>query len=93
MLHKTDGIGLAWALYPPGIGKYHIDPNIAKDCIAEAAKRFNYRRIEATVREDFPIGHSYIRWLGFKLKVCYVVMNPMEQTLYVFEDMENGHSS
>ncbi len=72
--HKMDGIGIAWALYPLNIGSYHIDPRIARDKIGELMKRFNYRRIEATVREDFQVGHSYMRYLGFKvegLMKCY----------------------
>ena len=94
VLHKTDGIGLAWALYPPGIGKYHIDPNIAKDCIAEAAKRFNYRRIEATVREDFPIGHSYIRWLGFQVEGLLRCYEPDGTNAFMYSRIwKNGHSS
>ena len=68
IIHKMDGIGVAWALYPANIGTYHIDPSLAKEKMASIAERFNYRRIEATVRADFPVGHSYIRYLGFKVE-------------------------
>ncbi len=72
--HKMEGIGVAWALYPLDIGKFHIDPQLARDKIGELMKKFNYRRVEATVREDFAAGHSYMRYLGFKvegLMICY----------------------
>ena len=61
-----DGVGLAWALYPPNIGDYHIDPRIAKDRLREMMVEHNFRRVQATVRADFPAGESYLRYLGFK---------------------------
>lgn len=61
-----DGVGLAWALYPPDIRKYPIDPRIAKDKLRELIARYKYRRVQATVRVDFPAGASYLRYLGFE---------------------------
>lgn len=61
-----DGVGQAWALYPLDIGNYHIDPRIAKDKLKELMTKYNFRRVQATVRADFPAGESYLRYLGFK---------------------------
>ncbi len=61
-----DGVGLAWALYPPDIGKFPIDPRMAKDKLKELMAKYKYRRVQATVRVDFPAGQSYLRYLGFK---------------------------
>ena len=61
-----EGVGLAWALYPPNIGDYHIDPRIVRDRLNEMMVKHNYRRVQCTVRADFPAGESYLRWLGFK---------------------------
>lgn len=60
------GVGLAWALYPLDIGNYHIDPRIAKDKLKEIMIKHNFRRVQATVRADFPAGKSYLRYMGFK---------------------------
>jgi hypothetical protein len=66
IIPKMEGVGVAWALYPPEIGDYHIDPRTARDKLEELIEKHNYRRVEATVRADFPAGASYLRWMGFK---------------------------
>ncbi len=60
------GVGLGWALYPPDIGKYRIDPRIAKTKLKDLMRKYNFRRVQATVRADFPAGESYLRYLGFE---------------------------
>ena len=67
ILTTAEGVGTAWALYVSDIGTYHIDPQIAKDKIYEIIDANKYRRVECTVRCDFPAGMSYTKWLGFEL--------------------------
>lgn len=66
IIKERKGVGQAWALYPLDVGKYHIDPKIAKDKLKEWMVEHDFWRIFATVRCDFPAGVSYIEWLGFK---------------------------
>ena len=66
IIKQREGIGLAWALYPPDIGSYHIDPRIAKDKLKELMDKQDLWRVEATVRADFLAGQSYLRYMGFK---------------------------
>jgi len=66
IVKEREGVGLAWALYPPDIGKHHIDPRITRDKLRELMAEHNFWRIEATVRCDFPTGASYLRWMGFE---------------------------
>jgi len=63
---QRKGIGLAWALYPPDIGKHHIDPRITKDKLRELMEEYGLWRVESTVRADFPAGQSYLRYMGFE---------------------------
>ncbi len=86
--HKTETIGIAWALYPPNIGTYHINPRLAKDKIGELMKKFNYRRIEATVREDFSAGHSYMRYLGFKIEGLMICSEPDYTNAFLYARTE-----
>lgn len=66
IVKEREGVGLAWALYPLDIGTYHIDPRIAKDKLRELMAKYNFWRVAATVRVDFPAGASYLRYMGFK---------------------------
>ena len=66
VIKQRKGVGLAWALYPPDIGDYHIDPRIAKDKLHEIIDQSGLWRVEATVRVDFPAGASYLRYMGFE---------------------------
>lgn len=66
IIKEREGIGQAWALYPPNVGKHHIDPRIARDKLKEWMTEHNLWRVYATVRCDFPAGVTYIEWLGFK---------------------------
>jgi len=66
IVKEREGIGQAWALYPPDVGKYHIDPRIAKDRLKELMIEYGFWRVFATVRTDFPAGVKYIEWLGFQ---------------------------
>ena len=63
---QREGVGLAWALYPLDIGRYHIDPQITRDRMKEIMDKKGLWRVEATVRCDFPAGASYLRYMGFK---------------------------
>ena len=60
-----EGVGLAWALYPLDIGNYHIDPKLAKDKLNELMEKYDFRRVQATVRAGFVAGKSYLRYMGF----------------------------
>ncbi len=66
IVREREGVGLAWALYPTDVGNYHIDPRIAKDRLRGLMVEHNFRRVQATVRADFPAGAGYLRYLGFK---------------------------
>lgn len=66
IIKQREGVGLAWALYPPDIGNYRIDPRMAKDKLKELMEKHGFWRVEATVRCDFPAGESYLRYMGFK---------------------------
>ena len=66
VIKQREGVGLAWALYPADIGKYHIDPRMARDILNGLIEENGYWRVEATVRCDFPAGISYLRWMGFE---------------------------
>lgn len=70
IIKQREGVGLAWALYPPDIGKYHIDPRIARNKLKELMEKHNLWRVEATVRADFPAGQSYLRYMGFEREGC-----------------------
>jgi len=79
IIKQRKGIGLAWALYPPDIGNYRIDPRIAKDKLKELMEKHNLWRVEATVRADFPAGQSYLRYMGFE-KEGLMKKNEPDQT-------------
>ncbi|KKN77570.1 hypothetical protein LCGC14_0358450 [marine sediment metagenome] len=66
IIKERKGVGQAWSLYPPDVGKYHIDPKIARDKLRELMIEHDFWRVFATVRCDFPAGAKYIEWLGFK---------------------------
>ena len=66
IIKEREGVGNAWALYPPDIGSYHIDPRIVKDKMKELMAKNNIWRLGATARADFPAAHSYLRYLGFE---------------------------
>lgn len=66
IIKEREGVGLAWALYPPDIGKYPIDPRIAKNKLKELMEKHNFWRVEATARADFPAGARYLRYMGFE---------------------------
>ena len=68
LIKEREGVAQAWALYPLDVGKYHIDPKIARDKLNELMAEHNFWRVFATVRCDFPAGAKYIEWLGFKLE-------------------------
>ncbi len=66
IIREREGVGLAWALYPPDIGKYHIDPQVARNKLKELMDEGGFWRVAATVRCDFPLGWDYLRYLGFE---------------------------
>ena len=66
LIKEREGVGQAWALYPLDVGKYHIDPKIARDKLHELMAEKGLWRVFATVRCDFPRGADYLRWMGFK---------------------------
>ena len=66
LIKEREGVAQGWALYPPDVGKYHIDPKIARDKLKELMVEHNFWRVQATVRCDFPAASTYIEWLGFK---------------------------
>lgn len=66
VIKQREGVGLAWALYPLNIGKYHIDPRMARDKLNEIMAKYGLWRVEATARADFLVAASYLKWLGFK---------------------------
>jgi len=84
VMHKLEGIGIAWALYPPDIGNYHIDPRLAMDKLLEIKNKFNYRRVEATVRVDFPAGAKYLEWMGFKHEGRMKMYEPDKTDAYLY---------
>ena len=73
------GVGEAWALYPLDIGKYHIDPRMARDKLDYIMAKYGLWRVEATARADFPAAASYLRWLGFK-KEGRMIKNEPDKT-------------
>ena len=79
IIKQRKGVGLAWALYPPDIGKYHIDPRITKDRLRELMEEHNFWRVESTVRADFPAGQSYLRYMGFE-REGYMRKNEPDKT-------------
>ena len=79
-----DGVGLAWALYPPNIGDYHIDPRIGKDKLKELIAKYKYRRVQATVRVDFPAGASYLRYMGFKREGTMKMYEPDKTDAFLY---------
>lgn len=66
IIKMLEGVGQAWAIYPPDIGTYHIDPQITKIKLKELMIEHNLRRVQATARVDYPAASSYLRYLGFK---------------------------
>ena len=66
LIKEREGVAQAWALYPLDVGKYHIDPKIARDKLYELMAEHDFWRVFATVRCDFPAGAKYIEWLGFE---------------------------
>lgn len=66
LIKEREGVAQAWALYPPDIGNYHIDPRTTKDRLKKLMIKHGFWRVYATVRCDFPAGASYLRYLGFK---------------------------
>lgn len=66
IIKEREGVGLAWALYPPDIGGFHIDPKIARNKLNELMKKHNFWRVHATVRADFPSGEKYLIYMGFR---------------------------
>jgi len=79
LIKQREGVALAWALYPLDIGKYHIDPQVARNKLRELIADNNFWRVEATVRCDFPAGQSYLRYLGFK-REGRMIMNEPDKT-------------
>lgn len=61
-----EGVGQAWAIFPPDVGKHHIDPRITKVKIRELMEEHNLRRVQATARTDYPAASSYLKYLGFE---------------------------
>ncbi len=66
IIKERKGVGQAWALFPLDVGKYHIDPKIARDKLNELMIEHNFWRVFATVRCDFAAGVKYIEWVGFE---------------------------
>jgi len=79
-----EGVGQLWAIYPPNIGSYHIDPRITKDKIKELMTKHNLRRVQATARADFPAASSYLRYLGLKREGLMEKYEPDETDAYLY---------
>ena len=60
------GVGEAWAIYAKGIGREHIDPQVAKDLLYDMIDEGNFIRVQATPRADWPKGVKYVEYLGFQ---------------------------
>lgn len=76
---QREGVGEAWLLCPLDIGKYHIDPRMARDKLDYIMAKYGLWRVEATARADFPAAASYLRWLGFK-KEGRMIKNEPDKT-------------
>ena len=66
IIKQREGVGLAWALYPPEIGELPLDPRIAKNKLKELMEIYDFWRVEATARADYPAGQSYLRYMGLE---------------------------
>lgn len=89
IIHKTDWIGIAWMTPDTDVNKLrNVDPSIAKDKLFEIRSLFGYKRVEASVREDFPAGHSYMRYLGFKIEGLMVATEMDGSNSYLYARTE-----
>lgn len=84
IITKMEGVGVAWALYPLDIGKYPIDPQIAKNKLRELMIKYDFRRVEATARVDYPAASSYLRYLNFEREGLMKKYEPDETDAYLY---------
>ncbi len=77
VIHKTSYVGIAWMMPDTDPEKLRlIDPQVCRKTMLEIRERFGYRRLEATVRADFAVGHSYMKYLGFKVEGLMIACEP-----------------
>lgn len=89
IIHKTETVGVAWMMPDTDLNKLRlIDPRIARDKMFEIRERFNYRRLEATVREDFPAGHRYMKYLDFKIEGLMIACEPDGANAFLYARTE-----
>ncbi len=62
------GVGEQWMVNVDDIGKYHIDPQKAKDWMYSKIDKFRIWRLQTPLRSDFPSAVQYTEWLGFKFE-------------------------
>lgn len=62
------GCGEAWAIFPKGVGQYHIDPQIAKTELYKIINDNNLQRVQITPACNWAPGLSYARYLGFTVE-------------------------
>lgn len=61
------GVGEAWMLVSDLVEKYPVFfHRTVKDILNAIYKKYQFQRIQATVRADFEKGHRWIETLGFK---------------------------
>jgi len=60
------GMAEVWALNVSDIGKYPIDPQIAKKWIYEKIAEYHIVRLQTPLKKGFPAGVKYTEWLGFE---------------------------
>lgn len=78
------GVGQCWAVYSLDIGRYHIDPQIARNRIVAAMIKHNLRRVQATARIDYPAASSYLRYLGFEREGVMKMFEPDGTDAYLY---------
>jgi hypothetical protein len=58
-----------WAVTTPDIGKYRkVFNQFVLNLIGDVTKALNLKRLQASVREDFVIGHRWVKYLGFNFE-------------------------
>ncbi len=60
------GVGEQWMVNRFDIGKFHIDPAIAKSWMYEKIDEYKLWRLQTPLRSDFKDGVQYSTWLGFE---------------------------
>jgi len=70
------GVGEQWAVNVKAIGDYHIDPQIGKRWLYNQIDEYKLWRVQVPARSDFPVGESYLRWLGFEFEATLENYHP-----------------